>query len=595
MMLVDFEPDHLHPAQGWFKAQHHESKIITSWPGWRRHPTGVYKAPAWASAAIAAQSKTLSITWSERARKARDQLVTAHAEALQWLHGSLPVVPGPEAFPTERVPKVHQWRAVKALVEHGCRALLTDEMGLGKTSTALWALDAMQCRRILIICPVFLKRNWQRELALTLGEHWIATIVEGTARHRASILAEAQSIEDKQAIIINYDLLRHLSKEQLAWLGQCDGVIFDESHYVKNRLAERSKLCADIASTVRCVLCCTGTPIMNLADDVFHQVEMVRPGTWTSWKDFANRHLVIQQVTFGSKRPISKVVGTKNLEELSAVLNTMMVGRKKADVLDLPPKTYLRPELELEGIHHTIYKAMKDFARIEVNALVRNGLQSATIFDPRAKSAVEAIMRCEQIAQGYIDGVPDPVMDAIGETLEYGERIRGRSRAIIFPSSPKLAYVLETIQAIKAQGGKVVVFTRFNAPGDWLEDELMMKHGIETKFMHGSVPDAERASMVDDFQEGELRCLIVQVKVASGFNLTRCQDAIFLGTDWSPAINMQAEDRLHRMGQKGTVMIHQPVVVNTIERLIERRLAAKKADMKQALQNLTLEQIMEEL
>jgi SNF2 family DNA or RNA helicase len=102
----------------------------------------------------------------------------------------------------------------------------------------------------------------------------------------------------------------------------------------------------------------------------------------------------------------------------------------------------------------------------------------------------------------------------------------------------------------------------------------------------GGITAQAKTEQIDGFRDKAFDVMLCQVKIAEGFNLTRSQDVIFYGRDWSPAINAQAEDRCHRMGQTGTVQYQIPVVTNTIERLIHNRLATKDADAQQALRTL---------
>jgi len=577
---------------------------ISEWVGWKRNPHGDYIAPPWPSSVLAVGPMAAhGILWNPRANALKHMLL----DRLQRAKVALGAKILPARGPTERIPKVHQSQAVMALRELGWRALLADDMGLGKTSTALWAAHDARVDRILVVCPVSVKFNWQAEVETTLGEKWATLVIDGTSQQRADQFADAQtlSLAKHLVVIINYDLLRHLPTAQLEWLSafvRGGMLLLDESHYLKNRTAERSKLATGLAGSASYVIAMTGTPVRNLPDDLFSQIEIIRPGTWTSYRDFAKRHLVIQRVKFG-KREVMKPVAAKNLGDLNALVNTLQIRRMKKDVLGLPPKTHTFPQLELTGDLLGIYKAMKDFARIELNKLlissyteeVTEGKPSTTVFDPRAKSAVEQAMRCEQIAQGFIGGIPDPVMQKLGsKLLRHAEKLNGWPNGLIFPHAPKLVWLLETIDCIPAQGGSPLVFSRFNAPIQWLAERLT-EAGARPVCMTGATPAAVRQTYLNDFHEGRANVLIVQVLIAEGWNATKSQDVLFLGRDWSPAINMQAEDRAHRIGQTGTVNVQVPIVRGTIEVMIDKRLRAKNADAQQALRNMTIAELMESL
>ena len=577
---------------------------INVWPGWRRWPSGHYFAPAWVSAIIQAAKASHvgghSLQWTPGAIAKRNQLLAdlSSSQAFLTAHG----LGGKEriSWPTERVPRDYQWRGICAMQVMGGRVLLEDEMGLGKTSTTLWALDRMGCKRLLVLCPVSAKYNWEAEIKLTLGDLWSSIVVDGSPKKRAGQLVEWRAYDPRLsvAIIINYDLLRYLNEDQLVTLKSFStghAVVCDESHYLKSRDSERTKLTRQLAAGAKYVTCISGTPIRNLADDLYSQADIVRPGIWTSFSDFAKRHLVIQAIKFG-KREVRKPVGTKNLTELNAIVNTFAIKRTKAEVSDLPPQVYSYPELQLEGDLRRVYDAMKDRAKVEIKAVMDSSQseEPVTIWDPRAKSAVEAAMRCEQIAQGFIGGIPEPLMQQIAPYLLHAERIEGRPNEIIFPNAPKLVWLIEAIETVLGQNGAPIVFSRFNAPMMWLEKRLAAT-GIKARFMHGGLTAFEKRQFVLDFSGKQFDVLLVQVKIAEAWNATRCQDVLFLGRDWSPSVNSQAVARAHREGQKGTVNVQIPLVRRTIEILIDRRLRAKDADATMALKNLTIAELMDAL
>jgi len=534
----------------------------------------------------------LGLGWSQLAAAHRDALL----ERLNVARGMLsnPGPTPPNHPPTDRRPLPHQSAAVRAMRALQWRVMLTDDMGLGKTSEALWAAHDAEVLGMVILCPASVKHNWKREIAVTLGAAWTTFVIDGTPKHRASLFSEVEFERKKGgtplAVICNYDLLPVLSEAQLDVLKKvCEGdlLICDESHYLKNRNAKRTKATVYIAEAAQFRLLLTGTPVRNLVDDLYQQVEIVHPGTWTSYHDFANRHLVIQPIDYGSGRPVNKVVAGKNIPALNAVMNTLQIRRKKEDVLDLPPKIHTFPALELDDTTKKVYRAMKEYARIVISELD----PSVSVFDPQAKSAVEAVMRCEQIAQGFVGGIPEPLMQKLSDAVLKGaEKIPGRPNELIFPKSAKLAWLLETIEDLLTQENNVLVFTRFNAPMFWLQKQINAK----VLLLHGGLDNVEKDDVIQEFQR-EARVLIAQVKMAEGWNATRAQDVLFLGRDWSPAINSQAEDRTHRIGQKGTVNVQIPVMLDTIEVPIHKRLQAKANAAESALKNVTLADLAEML
>jgi SWI/SNF-related matrix-associated actin-dependent regulator 1 of chromatin subfamily A len=488
--------------------------------------------------------------------------------------------------------------------------LLADDMGLGKTSTALWAAMEATCgvnTRFLVICPASVKFNWQKEVWATLGENWVL-VIDGTAKQRAdqfSKLNYVMNLDDGGFVIINYDLLIRLGAVGLTtlrkWVDK-GTLICDESYYLKNRNSKRFKIIhenfapATGGALGRFLL--SGTPVRNRIDDLYAQIELIRPGTWTSYTNFCDRYLDKALVTYGpdkivggkkvKARPALKIKGAKNLDKLNIVVNTLQIRRKKEDVLDLPPKIRTFPELQLDGAHLKIYKAMKEWAILELNELN----DSDGVFTPQAASAMVSAMRCEQIAQGFVGGIPDPMMRKLSQVvMKHAESIPDRPSELVFPESPKIAWLLETIESLWLQGARPVVFSRFNAPLVWLRH----KFDKDSFMLHGGQSAKLRQGIIDGFQEGLRRLMLCQVKIAEGFNLTSSTDEIFHSRDWSPAVNAQAEDRCHRIGQKGTVNIQIPIVTNTVEKPIDKRLGDKADSAAAALKSLTVAELREML
>jgi SNF2 family DNA or RNA helicase len=626
-------------------------KTVSAWAGWRRCPQlGVhngqncsrYQARAWLAALQPLLTSQLPIAWTPEAQAWRSVQVAGYQRRELELGRDLSIWhPDPAAWRVAaggREAMPHQCQAIAALLEQGGQALLTDDMGLGKTTTAilLWAIHRSGVKRALVVCPKSVKLNWLDEVAACYGSAPpdgvnapLLYLIDGTPAHRANVLGYMRAAinEKLHAIaVVNYDLLR--SMNELSWrtleswcTNEC--VIGDEFHYCKDRDSKRTKSVQALMALANLRLGLTGTPVRNTVEDLFSQIEILRPGTWVSYHDFANRHLVITQAKFGSnKRTVNVVRGGKNLDELNRVVNTLRIGRKKEDVLNLPPLMRTKPQLELDGLHLDVYKAMKDFARVELEKLqapmsvaektdlascfedgeaiaekvaqdMPSNIEELSMWHPLARSAVEAAMRCEMIAQGFLSGLPEQYAEKVAPLIAgKAERVEGYPNAFVFPDSPKMAWLLETIEN-ELRDRQVVVFSRFNAPILWLENKLSTQGGAVK--LVGSMDTVARQEAIDAFRQGKQRIMLVQVKLAEGFNLTNASDVLFLGRDWSPAINAQAEARCHRIGSKGTVNVQIPIVHNSVERFIEKKLAAKDADAQMALKVVTLRELLEAL
>lgn len=600
-------------------------EIVAEWPGWKRSglpaktPGGMscsrYAARLWPSSILPLlEQKSIElIDGDPDVGNLTDYLAYkcyAQVDAAKLELDPPPSHHAPLKWADEwvRSPMPHQVKAIRAIEAMGYCCLLADDMGLGKTASSLYAWQQSGSHRALIVCPKTVKRNWLREIRKTLKEVEVY-MIDGTPKQRANtcseILAAMRNPQGaRQAIIINYDLLHRLpERERKIIIDWTDNhtIICDESHYLKNRKAGRFEFVYDHLTPpvggARVRLLLSGTPVRNTNEDLWSQIEIVRPGTWSSFHQFDKMHLArgkfviddLPESKAGKPRQkiINKVRGTKRIETLNAVVNTLQVRRKKEEVLDLPEKIFTYPDFELDPPTAKIYQAMKQYALMELADLGDN----TPIFAPHAKSALEATMRLEQICQGFLGGIPEAYLEQITPLVsKYAEKIEGRPGHLIFPKSAKIEWLTETIDSIILQGGRPIVFSRFNTPMFWLVDQWK-----DAEMLHGGLNMKQRDDIIERFQQFQIPVLFCQVKIAEGFNLTASQDVIFYGRDWSPAINSQATDRAHRMGQTGTVNVQIPIMHKTFETYLHKRLAAKEADAEQALRSITVGELRKQL
>lgn len=510
-----------------------------------------------------------------------------HAAALRWTDE------------WRRQPMAHQVRAIRALEAMHFRALLADDMGLGKTATAIWAWQQSGAVRATVLCPKTVKRNWQREIEATLDDVQVL-VVEGTARQRSDVFGflrhHLAHPGGRCAAVINYDLLHRLSEPEQKVLREWahDGfLICDESHYVKNRKAARTQFIfnelAGEEDGAAFRLCLSGTPVRNTLEDLWAQLQIVRPGIYSSFGQFDRFHLVRGKAEFSysraadgkTKRTVQSVVrGVQAKEQLNAIVNTCQVRRRKEDVLTLPEKVFSYPEFELDEGTAKVYRAMRDFALVELAELP----DETNVFAPGAKTALEATLRLEQIAQGFLGGIPPAYLERVSPLIEkIAEKIEGREGHVMFPGSAKVEWLLETVESIRLQGGKPLVFSRFNTPMFWLAGQVE-----NAAVLHGGLSSEQRDTILDLFLGGATDVLFCQVRLAEGWNAVVSQDVVFYGRDWSPAVNAQAVDRVHRIGQKGTVQVQIPVIEKTFEAYLHRKLQAKQRDADVALKSLSI-------
>lgn len=571
------------------------NEIVSGWPGWQRTTASAsastYIGPRNIASALALSGTTIQLSWDPLAHNLCRNLLTDFRELRRLLQEHKALRAEEFSFGqklTERKPHTHQIAGVAAIARLGGRCLLSDDMGLGKTAQALWFASEVCVNRILVVCPASVKWNWPKEVLETLGGTWPTQVIDGSPKQRAnqfSALGALWKNHHRLVIVINYDLLSWLTDEHLQRLSRfVDGqlCILDESHRVKNMHAECTrivrKMFCPFTGGARFRIAIDGTPLWNTVDDLYSQIELVRPGTFHSLHWFLNRYTVQSQITVGKKTvrkngrlveiPIKRDVTrkAKNERELNLILNTLQVRRKKSEVTDLPPKVFTYSELELDEKSAKIYVAMRDFALLLLEKLG----DDTPILSPIAKSALEAAARCAQIAQGCVGGVPEELLVKHASLFaSAAERVKNKHGWLVFPKSAKLVWIQEKLDEVSRQGGSVGVFSQYNAPLLWLQEK---RGGVA---IVGGLDPRVRQESFDAFQGGSLRELYIQIRIAQGFNLHRGQDVLFLGRDWAAAPNEQAVDRFHRIGQTGTVNVQIPIMRKTVEVKQHRALAEK--------------------
>lgn len=577
--------------------------LVAKWPGWQRHPPlsnqGVYSGAMtpYSCLLIHKLQAMAPVNWkSQEVKSGIDRMVDCIHLAEKELKNA---TPKENSGHGKRKALPHQSCAVASIASVGGKCLLADDMGLGKTTTAIFSALNCEAGRVLVLCPASVLWNWEQEIRACVDDCHI-TLIHGGPGKRADQFAQLRGTPDgaKTFLVINYDKLQVLSDDQLKVLAEFasgQALICDESHYLKNRKAQRSAIVHDLfVNTVKGYgsqppkvrLLLSGTPVQNTIEDLYSQVQIIRPGTWSSHSEFQKRYLTMVPIRVGNKLRF-ECKGTKNVSELNAIMATVQIRRLKEDVLDLPPKIRTFPNLRLDPFTHSVYKAMKEWALLQLQDVPEND----SVIQPLIQNAMTAAIRCEQIAQGFCGGIPEHMMSKFsGDLVKHAEKIPGRQNELVFPGSAKMSWILETVNTLLATGKVPVVFSRFNAPMFWLAAQFP-----GSLVLHGSLTMDQRKQLLQKYDEGACRVLFCQVRIAQGLNFTRSQDEIFVGRDWAPAINHQAEDRCHRIGQKGTVNIQVPIVLNTIEERLHKRLIQKGNEASQALVFKTVKEIREAL
>ncbi len=407
----------------------------------------------------------------------------------------------------------------------GLGVLLADDMGLGKTIQAMAVLP----RRTLIVAPTSVMVNWEAELARFRPE------VRVSVYHGPRRVLEPQA----DVTLTTYALLR-LDAEVLS-RARWECLILDEAQAIKNPSSQVAQAAFDVGASARWRLVMTGTPVENRLEELWSELRFLNPGWLGTRSEFDERFA----------RPIASG-DSGAAARLRDAIRPLVLRRKKRDVLqDLPPRSDHVVPCVLSDEERTTYDAMKLLARDEVLSRLDSvdGKQGNMI------QALEALLRLRQAAthRGLLPGHGDVV------------------------ASAKLEALLTLLEEAVADGHKALVFSQWTRLLDLVEPAL---RASELEFTRLDGQTADRAGVVARFQsEDGPPVMLLSLKAGGvGINLTAADHVILLDPWWNPAVEDQAADRAHRIGQTRPVMVHRLVAKDTVE---ERILALQ--DEKRAL------------
>ena len=398
-------------------------------------------------------------------------------------------------------------------------ACLADDMGLGKTVQAL----ALLLRRAsqgpaLVIAPTSVGFNWARE-----AERFAPSlrVVPFRGKRHAEVLS---GLGKKDVVITSYDLL-HIHAEAfegLAWTT----LVLDEAQAIKNAATKRAK--AVYALEAGFVLALTGTPVENRTAELWSLFRAVAPGLLGTARSFRGRFV----------GPIERDGATERRALLARVIRPFILRRMKSEVAsELPDRTDVMLEVELSDTERHLYDETRAAALAELGRDQRDGAAETQRF-----RVLAVLTRLRQLACHPRLGDPGSLV----------------------PSS-KLAVLLELLHELRDEGHRALVFSQFTTHLA-LVREALEAAGVTYRYLDGSTPERQRRVEVDAFQAGEGDCFLLSLKAGgTGLNLTGADYVIHLDPWWNPAVEDQATDRAHRIGQRRPVTVYRLVSRDTIE------------------------------
>jgi superfamily II DNA or RNA helicase len=437
----------------------------------------------------------------------------------------VPEVPAPLAG-VLRPYQVEGFRWLARLAAWGAGGCLADDMGLGKTLQALaLLLHRREAGPALVIAPTSVCGNWLRETErFTAGG--LRPVIYGALPEEERDAAVAD-LGPGDLLVASYGLVTRdaarLAGRRFATL------ILDEAQAVKNAHTARAKAVRGLDAEVTVAL--SGTPLENHLGELWSLFRIVLPGLLGSWERFRERFAA----------PIEKEKSPERRAALAELLRPFLLRRTKGEVArELPPRTEVDVPVELSPGERRLYGE----ARLAAAARVA-GHDGTTAPDQRRFEILAAITRLRLCAC-------HPRLYDAASTL---------------PSS-KLERLVEILGELKEGGHRALVFSQFTSQLA-LAREALDAAGIRTLQLDGSTPAATRQARVDAFQAGEADAFLISLKAGgTGLNLTAADYVIHLDPWWNPAVEDQATDRAHRIGQTKPVTVLRLIARGTIEEAI---------------------------
>lgn len=436
--------------------------------------------------------------------------------------------------------------------------ILADDMGLGKTLQAIVTISQHVKKKSgpsLIVCPTSLLYNWKEECH-KFNPTLKTVVVDGIPTNRKKVI---EGVKNYDVVITSYTLLqKDIESYRTVPFSY---VILDEAQHIKNRGTRNAKSVKMVQAQHRLIL--SGTPIENSLDELWSLFDFLMPGFLSTYDRFMERYIRVS----GDEQQ-------KNLEYLRKKVAPFIMRRMKSDVLDdLPPVSELVYHCQLSEVQLELYRSYAQSARDELVKLVeRDG------FDRVQIHVLATLTRLKQICC-------HPAIFA-KEKAEPGD-------------SAKYDMLLDLLQTLVEGKHKTVIFSQYTRMLQIMREDFELR-GIKFAYLDGS--SKNRLEVVKQFNEDPtISVFLVSLKAGgTGLNLVGADTVIHYDMWWNPAVENQATDRVHRMGQKSSVSAYKLITLGTIEEKIAEMQKRKKGLVKkvvscddEAIAKLTWEDVLE--
>ena len=410
------------------------------------------------------------------------------------------------------------------LREYQFHGILADDMGLGKTVQTLAHIATEKAagrlkKPVLIVAPTSLMFNWRRE-AEYFSPDLSVLILQGPERKKYF-----SDIEHHDIVLTSYPLLGRDDKVLLEQHWHL--LILDEAQNIKNAKAKSTRIACQLRAKHR--LCLTGTPMENHLGELWSMFHFLMPGLLGDEKQF--RHMF--------RNPIEKMDSKPRAERLSKRISPFVLRRTKDEVIkELPEKTEIIRTVRLEGAQRDLYETVRAGMQEKVLESIDSiGLNSSHII------VLDALLKLRQICC-------DP---RLLKSTQPEDKIK----------SAKLDLLMTLLPELLEEGRRILLFSQFTSMLALIEAELKSQK-IEYVKLTGSTKDRE--SPISTFQDGDVPLFLISLKAGgTGLNLTAADTVIHYDPWWNPAVESQATDRAHRMGQKNPVFVYKLLTEGTVE------------------------------
>ncbi len=455
---------------------------------------------------------------------------------LQDFRGIEPVTPSKHLQAELRPYQQEGFNWLAFLQHYRLGGILADDMGLGKTLQTLALLQHLKdsgslTKPALIVAPTSLTGNWLHE-AERFTPDLKLTLIHGPERAPAF-----KQMAKSDLVITTYPLLLRDSKRYEKH--SFSVLILDEAQAIKNPTTKIAQLVRSLNSATR--LCLTGTPLENHLGELWSLMDFVLPGLLSGRSQFQQQF----------RSPIENEGNAQRQQELARRVAPFMLRRTKSQVVkELPAKTEILQYVELQGQQRALYESIRVSMEKRIRDLVaQQGMERSHI------QFLDALLK---LRQACID-----------------PRLVKLDKAANIKEHAKLDWLNENLPQLLEEGRNILIFSQFTQLLALIETELKAQN-ISYSKLTGQTRHRQRA--IDRFQSGEARIFLISLKAGgSGLNLTAADVVIHMDPWWNPAVENQATDRAHRIGQDKPVFVYKLVAAETVEERIQQMQQQKQA------------------